>query len=100
MIFSKLVTIALAPVEMAVVAWYILYWDLFPKYSVQRIVAWLVFISTTVIIPLLQIELYKRMNALERVDDLFIGVLIFMESMLSVVLLFFFLNRRIKRKSD
>jgi hypothetical protein len=97
-IFSKLATIALAPVEMAFVAWYISYWDLFPKYSVQRIVAWLAFISTVVIIPLLQIELYKRINALERADDLFIGVLIFTESMLSVALLFFFLNRRRNRK--
>jgi hypothetical protein len=96
-IFSTLATIALAPVEMAVVAWYILYWDLFPKYSLQRIVAWLAFISTVVIIPLLQIELYKRINSLERIDDLFIGVLIFTESMLSVALLLFFLNRRRNR---
>jgi hypothetical protein len=96
-ISSILATIALVPVELAIVAWYILYWDLFPKYSLQRIVAWLVFISTVVIIPLLQIELYKRINSIKRIDDLFIGVLIFAESILSIALLFFFLNRRRNR---
>ena len=87
-------TVALAPLEIAAAAWYILYWDLFPKYSFRRIVAWLLFIATGVVIPLLQIELYKRVNSIERVDDLFIGILIFAESVLSVGLIFFVLLKR------
>jgi hypothetical protein len=93
-VVSILATMALVPVELSFVAWYMLYWDLFPKYSLRRIVAWLLFIASVVIVPLLQIQLYKSINLIERADSLFISYLIITESVLSTALMFLFLILR------
>lgn len=96
-LLSTFIPIALAPVELSLVAWYLLYWDLFPKYSLRRIIAWLLFLATLVIVPLLQIELYKRLNSIERADSLFVSGLIILESVLSIALMFFILTHRKSR---
>jgi hypothetical protein len=91
---SVLATLALAPLEFIAVAWYVSYWDLFPKYSPQRILAWIVFVCSTVIIPISQIQLYRRINAVQIVDGYYLYVLVFIESVISVLLIFYILVRR------
>jgi hypothetical protein len=89
-----LATLALAPLEFIGVVWYVSYWDLFPKYSPQRIAAWIVFVCSTVIIPIIQIKLYRRLNGIEVIDGRYLYVLIFIESTISVALIFLILIRR------
>jgi len=91
---SVLATLALATLEFLAVVWYVAYWDLFPKYSPQRILAWIVFVCSTVIIPISQIKLYQRLNGIESDDGRYLYVLIFTESAISVVLIFSILIKR------
>jgi hypothetical protein len=73
---------------MAIVAWYISYWDLFPKYSLRThccLARVYVDSGDCTAITNRAIQTHK----FNEVDDLFIGVLIFTESMLSVAVLFF-----------
>jgi hypothetical protein len=93
-VVSVLATLALAPLEFIAVVWYVSYWDLFPKYSPQRITAWIVFVCSTVIIPIIQIKLYRRLNGIEVVDGRYLYALIFIESAISVALIFYILIRR------
>jgi hypothetical protein len=88
----------LAPIEAGIVAWYFLYWDLFPKYSVRRLLPWLIFIIITGIgIPLLQISVYRSITSLTKIDDPFVFLVIFFESVTSAALAFYILVKRRKR---
>ena len=55
LLVPRLTIILLVPIELGIVAWYFLYWDLFPKYSIRRLLPWLIFAVTGIGIPLLQI---------------------------------------------
>jgi hypothetical protein len=95
---ARLAIAPLALVELGVVAWYFLYWDLFPKYSAQRLVPWLIFIMSVIGIPLLQIGIYRKLASAKEVDDVVVLLEIFLESLCSVGLIFVVLLIRRSRK--
>ena len=97
LLVPRLTVLLVAPIEFAVVAWYFLYWDLFPKYSIRRLLPWLIFLLTGVAVPLVQISIYRGMTSVTKVDDPFVGIVIFMESMGAVALAFYLLIRRRSR---
>jgi hypothetical protein len=101
LLIPRAVILLLAPLQFAIVAWYFLYWDLFPKYSVRRVVPWLLFVLSGIGIPLLQISIYRAITAVARIDDPFVSITIFVESMMSVALVFYLLrSRRMRREHD
>ncbi len=100
LLVPRIVILFLIPIELGIVAWYFLYWDLFPKYSVQRLLPWLIFLLSGVGIPLLQIFMYKSITSTAKVDDLYVGVTIFAESMLAVALAFYLLFKRRVQSKD
>ena len=95
---ARLAIAPLALVELGVVAWHFLYWDLFPKYSAQRLVPWLIFIMSVIGIPLLQIGIYRKLASAKEVDDVVVLLEIFLESLCSVGLIFVVLLIRRSRK--
>ena len=88
------------PVELGIVAWYFLYWDLFQKYSVRRLLPWSIFILSAIGIPLLQIFIYRSITSVAKVDDPYVGATIFAESMLAVALIFYLLFKRRSRNKE
>ena len=94
MSFYGLLSIApLALLEFGAVAWYLLYWDRFPKNSIRRLLPWLIFILSLVGIPILQIKIYQRVTSLDIVGD-GVFILISLESVLAIALIFYLLVRR------
>ncbi len=87
-----------APVQWSVALWYLGYWDLFPKYSLKRLIAWLL---TVVILPgtvLVQYHVYRSiLAAVCRSDVIFYSVTI-VENTASISLLFYMLHRRRTKK--
>jgi hypothetical protein len=97
---ARLAILPLALVELGVVAWYLLYWDLFPKYSVRRLLPWLIFVLSGIGIPLFQISIYRLItSAVGRIDDLYLAMTIAGQSALAVVLGFYLLRRRQVRQN-
>ena len=96
---ARLAILPLALVELGVTAWYILYWDLFPKYSLRRLLPWLIFVLSGIGIPLLQISIYRLIApAVGRIDDVYLAMTLAGESALAVVLMFYLLHRRRTRQ--
>jgi membrane associated rhomboid family serine protease len=91
---ARLMITPLALVELAIVAWYFLYWDLFPKWSLRRLVPWMIFMISVGGIPFLQIGIYKQLASVAVVDDPFVALLIAAEGLLSAALMFYLLLRR------
>lgn len=87
-------TSPLTLVELGIVGWYFLYWDQFPKYSIRRLLPWASFLISLIGIPLLQIAIYKDTTSKNAVDDPFIPILIFTESVASIALTLYLLWRR------
>ncbi len=90
----RVAILLLVPVELGIVAWYFLYWDLFPKYSVRRLLPWLIFVLSGVGVPLLQMFIYKSITSTAKINDPYVGVIIFVESVMAVALLFYLLLSR------
>lgn len=80
--------------EIGIVGWYFSHWDVLPKYAVRRLLAWTIFMISAVALPLLQISIYRRLTSWRRVEDPFVGVVILVESLVSVVLAFYLVKRR------
>jgi len=99
LLVPRLTIILLVPIELGIVAWYFLYWDLFPKYSIRRLLPWLIFAVTGIGIPLLQIFVYRSITSVTKIDDPFVFVVIFAESIMSVALAFYLLIKRRSRDS-
>jgi len=93
-LFPRLLITPLIFAELGMVVWYLLYWDLFPKYSIRRLVPWLFFVASFIAIPLLQIFIYRRIASEKKIDDLFVPLVICFESITSVALGFYLLLRR------
>lgn len=87
-------------VELGIVAWYFLYWDLFPKYSIKRLVPWLIFVASLIVIPLLQIGIYRKITSVKAIEDIFVFIVIFFESLFSVALIFYMLLERRSQKRN
>ena len=97
LLVPRFTIILLVPIEIGIVAWYFLYWDLFPKYSIRRLLPWLIFVVAGIGIPLLQIFVYRSITSVTKIDDPFVFVVIFAESMMSVALAFYLLSKRRSR---
>ncbi len=97
LLVPRVAILLLIPVELGIVAWYFLYWDLFPKYSARRLLPWVIFVLSAIGIPLLQIFIYRSIMSVAKVEDPYVGVVIFVESMLAVVLVFYLLFKRRSR---
>ena len=96
--YARLLITPLILVELGIVAWYLLYWDLFPKYFIRKLVPWVLFIFSVIGIPLLQIYIYREITSEKAVNDAFVPLVIFVESMASVALGFYLLLKRRSRK--
>lgn len=96
-LLPRILITPLALVELGIVGWYFLYWDLFPKYSIRRLLPWVIFLASAIGIPLLQIAIYKDATSKQVVDDPFVSIVIFAESIASVALAFYLLLRRRSR---
>jgi len=92
-VFGVLLAVLLAFVQLGIVAWYFLYWDIFPKYSAQKIVSWLLSVLGVSAVPLLQIKIYQAVTSEQKVGDALL-VMIFFECMSSVILLLYLLVKR------
>ena len=90
----RIAILFLIPVELGIVAWYFFYWDLFPKYSVRRLLPWLILVLSGVGVPLLQIFIYKLITSTAKIDDPYVNVTIFIESVMAAALSFYLLFRR------
>jgi len=98
--YARLLITPLILVELGIVAWYFLYWDLFPQYSIKRLVPWLIFIISLVTIPLLQIGIYRAITSVKAIEDIFVFLVIFLESLLSAALIFYLLLKRRSQKRE
>ena len=96
----RIAILFLVPVELGIVAWYFLYWDLFPKWSVRRLFAWSIFILTVIGVPLLQIFIYRSITSVANVDGSYVLLIIFSESILAVALVFYLLFKRRSRNKE
>jgi hypothetical protein len=94
LLVSRILITPLMLIELGIVGWYFLYWDLFPKYSVRRLLPWAILLLSTIGIPLLQIAAYKDVTSQQVVQDPFVPILISTESAASVALAFCLLLRR------
>ncbi len=94
LLIPRIAILFLVPVELGIVAWYFLYWDLFPKYSVRRLLPWLILVLSAVGIPLLQMLIYKSITSTAKINDPYVGIIIFVESVMAVTLLFYLLFKR------
>jgi hypothetical protein len=97
--YGELLIALLVLVELGVVGWYFLHWDLFPKYSIRRLFPWSVLISSILGIPLLQIYIYRTITAETIVGDVML-LIISLESILSTALMFYLLLRRRTQRVD
>jgi hypothetical protein len=97
LLLPRVAILFLVPIELGIVAWYLLYWDLFPKYSVRRLLPWFIFILGAIGIPLLQTFIYR--SSVTKIDDAFVEITIFVESALPVALTFYLLFKRRSRKA-
>ena len=97
LLLPRVAILFLVPVELGIVAWYFLYWDLFPKCSVRRLLPWLIVILSGIGVPLLQLFIYKSMTSATKVDDPYVALTIFAESALAVALVFYLLSKRRSR---
>lgn len=100
LLVARVAILLLMPVELGIVAWYFLYWDLFPKYSVRRLLPWSIFIMSAIGIPLLQIFVYRAITSVAKVDDPYVGITIFAESILALALMFYLLFKRRSRSEE
>ena len=91
---ARVPIILLMPLEIGIVGWYFWHWDVLPKYSVRRLLAWAIFMISAVALPLLQISIYRRLTASRRVEDPFVGIVILLESLISVFLAFYLVKKR------
>jgi hypothetical protein len=97
---AHLAVLLLAPIELGLVAWYLLHWDLFPKYSMQRLLPLFVLILSGIGVPLLQAFAYRVITSVTKINDLFVGATIFFQSMLAVALGFYLLFKRRSASKD
>lgn len=98
LLYARLLITVLMFIEFGIVAWYLLYWDLFSRYSIKRLGAWVIYIISVVAIPLLQIGIYREITSVNQIEDFFVFLVIWFESFVSVVLIFGLLLRRRFRK--
>jgi hypothetical protein len=94
MLIPRLAIILFIPFQLALVVWYLIYWDLFPKYSLRRLIPCVVFILSGIIIPLLQIFIYKTITGVASVDDIWVGIIVLIQSGAVVAVIFYLLLRR------
>jgi hypothetical protein len=97
LLLPRVAILFLVPVQLGIVLWYLLYWDLFPTYSVRRLLPWLILLLSGIGIPLLQISIYQGITSRAKIDDPFVGITIFIESALAVALMFYLLFKRRSR---
>ncbi len=55
---------------------------------------WLIFVLSGVGVPLLQMFIYKSITSSAKINDPYVGVIIFVESVMAVALLFYLLLSR------
>ncbi len=55
---------------------------------------WLIFVLSGVGVPLLQMFIYKSITSTAKINDPYVGVIIFVESVMAVALLFYLLLSR------
>jgi hypothetical protein len=94
LLVSKIAVLPLSIVEWVIVGWYVLYWDLFPKYSLRRLIPWFLLLASVVAIPVAQALLYRRLTSTNKVEGWFVPITIFIESAISVGLVLYFLKKR------
>jgi len=97
LLLPRAAILLLAPVPLGVVAWYLLYWDLFPRYSLRRLLSWFMLMLSVIGIPLLQMLIYRSVISVTNIGDGFVEITIFMQSALAVALAFYLLLRRRSR---
>ena len=92
----------LVPFQLGIVAWYFLYWDRFPKYSLRQLLPWLILFLSGIGVPFAQIWIYRRITSLGRIDDPYLGITIFAQSAMAIALAFYLLvkRRRASRESN
>ena len=91
---SKLTIVPLALFQWGIIAWYLLYWDLFPKYSLRRLIPWILLLASAVGVPAVQALIYRRMASTNRVEGWFVPLTIIFESAVSVALALYILSKR------
>jgi hypothetical protein len=94
---GRLAVLPLAAVEWALVAWYVLYWDLFPKHSLRRLIPWAILILSVLGILILQIFIYKQITGVRQVSDDVFKVMLAAENFIGGFVLLYLLNRRKRR---
>lgn len=94
LLLARVAILFLVPVQLGIVAWYLLYWDLFPKYSVRRLLAWSIFFLSMVSIPLLQILIYRAITSIRKIEDPYVAITISVEGALALALMFYLLLKR------
>ena|ERR1700678_2413057 len=93
-LMPKLAVVPLCLIEWGIVGWYVLYWDMFPKYSPRRLIPWLLLLGCVVAIPVAQALLYRQLAWTSKVEGWFVPVTIFIESTMSAGLMLYLLKKR------
>jgi len=89
-LLARLVIMPFALGQWAVVWWYLTYWDLLPRTSPRRYIAWLFAVLGSLGVPFAQMELYRRLAHARHLDGFVHGVII-VETAVSMVLVFYLL---------
>jgi hypothetical protein len=75
--------------------WYVSYWNLFPKYSIKRVIPWLALVCLTASAPFIQMIVYREfaLNGTGPIQDQFVFGLIAAQGFLGVALIFWGLKK-------
>jgi hypothetical protein len=81
-------------VQLILIAWYVLYWDKFPKYSARRLTAWFVLLFSVIAVVPIQLEIHEWITPVAKIEDNFLFAVIVLEGLASAGLLLYLLWRR------
>ena len=87
LLLDRLAVASLALVEFGIFAWHFHYWNRFPKYSLKRVIPWVVCVSSSIGIPLAQILLYRALTGANKVvgsDQSFLAAVIVIEGVVAI----------------
>jgi hypothetical protein len=93
-LLGRLAILPFALLELGIVLWYLTYWDLFPRYSLKRLVPWFISVLSIGGTALGQLRLYLWITSSTRLTDNFVYAVLFVQSIFSGLLIFFVLIKR------
>lgn len=100
LVMTRLIVLALGLSECMNAAWYFSYWDLFPKYSLRRLIPWLIFVLSGIGVPVAQILLYRGLTLTGRLEGLFVPVVVVAQSAITVAIALCMLKRRREHRTS